>query len=266
VIFFYFVVKSSFFRLIIFSPFFDKDVGSGIGRIAKLLFVPLEFSKIDIMDQNRQLLEEAKKFINSPKCLDNLFCSGMQNFNFTEQYDLIWIQWVSIYLTDFDFVDFFSRCRKALNTNGVIVLKENISNHGFIVDKEDNSITRFVQLSIMFIFFLFFFSFFFFFFFFFVAFCSHYFLIHLVLFRTDDFLRALLRKSGLKILKIKQQMNFPKELFPVKMYACVDGTDQSRENDKEQEQSSSNKPNAVNVEKQTNKMTTENSKQEKVQQ
>lgn len=94
------------------------------------------------MDQNQKLLEEAKTFISKEDVVDNLFCSGMQSFQFTQTYDLIWTQWVSIYLTDKDFVDFFERCRKALNPGGLLVIKENVSNHGFLVDNEDNSITR----------------------------------------------------------------------------------------------------------------------------
>jgi len=58
------------------------------------LFVPLGFKKIDLMDQNQKLLEEAKTFISAPNCVDNLFCSGMQSFQFTQTYDLIWVQWV----------------------------------------------------------------------------------------------------------------------------------------------------------------------------
>lgn len=44
--------------------------------------------------------------------------------------------------TDRDFIDFFARCKQNLLPNGVIVLKENNSANGFVVDKTDSSVTR----------------------------------------------------------------------------------------------------------------------------
>ena len=75
------------------------------------------------------------------------------------RYDLIWVQWVSGYLTDEDFIDFFKRCavirfllkfrlfscyfQSAIRPGGVIVLKDNLtSGNKAEFDSEDNSWTR----------------------------------------------------------------------------------------------------------------------------
>jgi len=66
----------------------------------------------------------------------------MQDHVFDVKYDVIWIQWVIIYLTDQDFVTFFESCRNALTPNGLIIVKDNFLRQGFNVDLDDRSITR----------------------------------------------------------------------------------------------------------------------------
>ncbi|KAK9801358.1 hypothetical protein WJX73_009936 [Symbiochloris irregularis] len=68
---------------------------------------------------------------------------GAGNFEFdTPRYHVIWVQWALLYLTDDDAISFFARCRAGLRPGGIIVLKENICTKGFVVDKEDASLTR----------------------------------------------------------------------------------------------------------------------------
>lgn len=47
-----------------------------------------------------------------------------------------------LYLTDDDLVALLRRCAAALRPGGLIVVKENICAHGFVVDGDDNSLTR----------------------------------------------------------------------------------------------------------------------------
>ena len=61
---------------------------------------------------------------------------------FEEKYDCIWIQWVIAYLPDKLAVEFLDRAKSSLNENGVIVVKENHCQNGFVVDKQDFSVTR----------------------------------------------------------------------------------------------------------------------------
>ena len=103
----------------------------------------------------------------------------MQDFTPTETYDVIWCQWVLAYLTDDDLIDFLMRCKKGLRSNGLIIVKENVTS-GIVeeVDLEDCSVTR-----------------------------------------TELAMQNVFHKAGLTILKQEFQKNFPKGLFPVKMYA-----------------------------------------------
>ena len=45
-----------------------------------------------------------------------------------------------------DFVAFLQRCRNGLQPGGIICLKENICRRGFVVDREDASITRHMSI------------------------------------------------------------------------------------------------------------------------
>ena len=52
------------------------------------------------------------------------------------------MQWCLLYLTDADAVALLRRCTAALRAGGAVVVKENICRSGFVVDKDDNSLTR----------------------------------------------------------------------------------------------------------------------------
>jgi protein N-terminal methyltransferase len=64
------------------------------------------------------------------------------------QYDLIWIQWCFVHLTDEQLVAFLQRCKAALNPDGgLMVVKENNSTTGEDeFDDVDSSVTRSVFL------------------------------------------------------------------------------------------------------------------------
>lgn len=73
----------------------------------------------------------------------------MQEFKFGEnKYDVIWMQWVTGHLTDIDFLSFLRRCHDALLPNGVIIIKDNNSSQGFVVDRQDSSLTRYPNMII----------------------------------------------------------------------------------------------------------------------
>lgn len=56
---------------------------------------------------------------------------------------MIWNQWVLLYLADDDLIAYLQRCAESLRENGLICVKENVVMEGqFVVDDEDNSITR----------------------------------------------------------------------------------------------------------------------------
>ncbi|EGR29557.1 phosphoethanolamine n-methyltransferase, putative [Ichthyophthirius multifiliis] len=175
------------------------DCGAGTGRITKELLLK-HFQTVDVVDQNPKYIEHMAQEFNSNPQVQLYITSGLQSLNFTELYDCIWIQWVSNYLTDDDFINFLTRCKNALKKNvnlktclftllyfckqfyikGIIIVKENIANSGFVVDKEDNSVTRSEQLFL-----------------------------------------ELFNQVQLVLVADQLQSNFPKELFKVKSYALM---------------------------------------------
>lgn len=73
----------------------------------------------------------------------NFFQCGLEAFDPQPgRYNAVWIQWAIMYLTDEDAISFFKRCARAMKPKGVIFLKENVCDSGFIVDSDDCSITR----------------------------------------------------------------------------------------------------------------------------
>jgi len=121
------------------------DVGAGIGRITFGLLAPM-FAKVDMLESDQRYLAEAKASAQARGLSERLgdqLCMGMEQFSRSpNRYDLIWIQWVVIYLTDSDFVRFLIECRMSLKHGGAICVKDNTTKGGFVLDNEDSSITR----------------------------------------------------------------------------------------------------------------------------
>lgn len=102
---------------------------------------------MDLVEQNEKFVKASKRFLSFEKNIGNFYHSGLQNFEPVENfYDVIWCQWVLGHLTDDHLVRFLKLCSKGLKKNGVIVIKENISTCGVIVDEDDSSVTRTEQL------------------------------------------------------------------------------------------------------------------------
>ncbi|MCD7464704.1 hypothetical protein HAX54_053256 [Datura stramonium] len=86
-----------------------------------------------------------------------------------------------------------------LKPGGLFVLKENIARTGFVLDKEDKSITR-----------------------------------------SDSYFKELFNQCGLYIYKMKDQKDFPDELFAVKMYALT--TEMPRQGNRPRPKRTTNRP------------------------
>ncbi|KAH7673702.1 Alpha-N-methyltransferase NTM1 protein [Dioscorea alata] len=125
------------------------DCGSGIGRVTKNLLLRY-FNEVDLVEPVSHFLEAAHEKLSSEGDMDidthkavNFFCVPLQEFTpEAGRYDVIWIQWCIGQLPDDDFVSFFKRAKVGLKPDGFFVVKENIARQGFVLDKEDNSITR----------------------------------------------------------------------------------------------------------------------------
>jgi len=117
------------------------DCGAGIGRISEGMLCKM-FTCVDLVEPVKHFLDRARELLGS-KNAKNFYQVGLQDWTpEAESYDVIWVQWVIGHLTDDDFIAFFTRCRRGLKKGGIIVLKENVCKDGFLVDKEDSSVTR----------------------------------------------------------------------------------------------------------------------------
>ncbi|XP_038881057.1 alpha N-terminal protein methyltransferase 1 isoform X2 [Benincasa hispida] len=130
-------------------PLVALDCGSGIGRVTKNLLIRY-FNEVDLLEPVSHFLEAARGSLapenNGASDLHkatNFFCMPLQEFTpDAGRYDVIWVQWCIGHLTDEDFISFFKRAKLGLKAGGIFILKENIARSGFILDKEDRSITR----------------------------------------------------------------------------------------------------------------------------
>ena len=119
-------------------------IGLGIGRVSKGLLLPLGITQCDLVEPSPRLISSAPEYIGQQSSKCRYFCTGLQDFEPTEQfYDIIWIQWVIGYLTDDDLIHFLNRCAISLRHGGVVVIKDNTcEEEAFVVDRDDASCTR----------------------------------------------------------------------------------------------------------------------------
>lgn len=120
------------------------DCGAGIGRVTKGLLLNI-FDKVEMIDTCKEHLDQAHEFLG-PAYYSRVpaqHCCGLQDFQPLENhYDLVWIQWVIIYLSDSDFIQVLSKFKKSLKPDGYIVIKDNVTDSGCELDPDDSSVTR----------------------------------------------------------------------------------------------------------------------------
>ncbi|GMH83156.1 hypothetical protein TrVE_jg3742 [Triparma verrucosa] len=156
------------------------DIGAGIGRVSKLVLLE-KFRTVDLVEVSSRLIKAAPEYIGDPRSKDCRFmCLGMEEFDFgTAKYDVVWVQWVIGHLTDEDLITFLNRAAAGLKPNGVIVVKDNVSDaEAFWVDEDDSSVTR-----------------------------------------GREYMTKLFDLAGMEIILQRESDEFPKEIFPVPMYA-----------------------------------------------
>lgn len=120
------------------------DCGAGIGRITAGMLLHI-FSNVEMLDTVQTHLDQAQSFMGEElfRRVSALHCVGLEGFMPREGvYDVVWIQWVIIYLSDSDFIDLLSRLKRALKPGGIIVIKDNVGGEGCELDSEDSSVMR----------------------------------------------------------------------------------------------------------------------------
>ncbi|CAD8051429.1 unnamed protein product [Paramecium primaurelia] len=110
------------------------ELGSGIGRISEQLFIKY-FKEIHLVEREAKFLNESRRRLSKFNC--SYYQMSVEEFEPKKNYDCVWIQWISMYLTDSDFCNMLQKFNKS-----PIILKENISSQDYQYDEEDASITR----------------------------------------------------------------------------------------------------------------------------
>jgi protein N-terminal methyltransferase len=104
---------------------------------------------VDIIEPTVKFTDQLK---DSPG-IGHIYNAGLEEWQpqAGTRYDLIWIQWCVVHLTDVQLVDFLRRCATTLRTDedgkvtGRIVVKENLTTGGKdLFDEVDSSVTRYV--------------------------------------------------------------------------------------------------------------------------
>eukprot|EP01071_Lankesteria_metandrocarpae_P008597 Lankesteria_metandrocarpae@DN5000_c0_g2_i1.p1 len=156
------------------------DCGAGIGRVTRGSLLGM-LKTVDMLEPVEKFLDQAK-ILNVDLPVDKYICCGLQEFVVQAgRYDVIWVQWCALYLRDRDFVDFLKKAKLSLTKTGVICVKENV-----ILDECGND-HHDEDNSVT---------------------------------RMDSDYKNLFTQAGLTLLLESRQPNFPKPLYPVKMY-CV---------------------------------------------
>ncbi|KAH0262500.1 hypothetical protein KCU91_g13364, partial [Aureobasidium melanogenum] len=162
------------------------DCGAGIGRITLGLLSKVA-TVTDIVEPVEKFTREISEGDDFKQLRDQgkigmIYNVGLEAWEPEHTYDIIWIQWCLGQCTDTQVNALFTRIQKHLSPGGWIVLKENLSNHQLGEDVYDET-----DSSVT---------------------------------RTDDKFRALFKEAGLKIVATELQRGFPKDLYPVRIYAA----------------------------------------------
>lgn len=106
------------------------DCGAGIGRVTDAILRKC-CAHVDLVEFVKKHLDKAREKLplsGKGQCSFAFHNTSMQKFSIAPaQYDLIWCQWLLMYLTDEDALSLLLRAGKGLTTDGVLLVKENIS-------------------------------------------------------------------------------------------------------------------------------------------
>lgn len=164
------------------------DCGAGIGRGASGLLLRLPgVERVDLLEPAAQLRKRAREALATHPKVRRFFATPLEGFTPQYSYDLLWVNWVLMYIPDAEVVSFLQRCRLRLPAGGVIAVKENVENRRSEeqLDAEDFCVAR-----------------------------------------TAGHFEQLFAQAGLRVLLKRKQKDWPTSegYFPLTMWALVPGT------------------------------------------
>jgi ubiquinone/menaquinone biosynthesis C-methylase UbiE len=108
------------------------DLGGGVGIWAEFFIESCD--KVTLVEKQLKFIEIAKSSINSDKI--NYINCDVQNFESEEQFDLIFLSGVSIYLSDNDFQKLLLKIDRIIAPNGLFVIRDAYGiDQAFVVNK-----------------------------------------------------------------------------------------------------------------------------------
>lgn len=123
--------------------------------------------------------------IKNEPCVGQIYNVGLEQWQPEHQYDVIWNQWCVGQLTDAQLVEYLQRIQSNVKPGGWIIVKENLSNTILGEDVFDET-----DSSVT---------------------------------RTDVKFRKLFEDAKLRLIATELQKGFPKDLYPVRVYALQPG-------------------------------------------
>jgi protein N-terminal methyltransferase len=105
------------------------DMGAGIGRVASFV-LRRHCSRVDLVEPMKKHLKEARKKLGGRKWPGRFYEATLQDFepHHDKIYDLVWCQWILMYITDTDIRPFLRKAKtRMLAPGGVLVVKENVA-------------------------------------------------------------------------------------------------------------------------------------------
>lgn len=157
------------------------DCGAGIGRITKLLL--LHFAdEVHLLEQCESFLNQSLEYIGlERKDRVKQICASLQSFEPESHivYDIIWLQWVTGYLTDDELIAFLVKVTSCLTKQGMIFVKDNtVRGEEIDADMNDHSVTR-----------------------------------------PKSALLSIFESANLSVIRVERQKKLPRGLYPVYMFA-----------------------------------------------
>merc|ERR1712172_474873 len=100
------------------------DLGSGIGRVTQAI-LRKHCQHVDLVEFIKKHLNKAKETLaskRSGKCSFSFHNTAVQKFEIQPvHYDLIWCQWLLMYLTDADALDLLKRLALGISSQGMLI-------------------------------------------------------------------------------------------------------------------------------------------------
>lgn len=156
------------------------DCGAGIGRVSQNVLLKI-FDRVSLLECTAEFLDTARSTLPA----DRIFKFHNKTIQMLEPnmeengtYDLIWFQWVLCYADDQSLCQILENAKLLLKSGGFIGVKENICVTEVPVFDHED---------------------------------------HSMI-RNNETFKKIFQRAGLKLVSTQLQKNFPKTLYPVRMY------------------------------------------------